>query len=1097
MTTKTAIFNSHGLRAAFSALLAGLALTLMALPAMAQMDPSLFQGMKARNIGPAAMSGRLTDIDVVQRDANIIYIGTATGGVWKSVDAGLTWEPIFDDQPVASIGAVAVNQTNPAIVWVGSGEGNTRNSTSIGNGIYKSMDGGRTWQHMGLAATERINRIALHPTNPDIAYVAALGELWEETEERGVYKTTDGGETWQRILYVNDTTGATDIKMDPENPHKLFAAMWQFHREPYRFDSGGEGSGLYVSHDSGATWHEYTAEDGLPEGPLGRAVFTISPQDPDRVYALVEAEKSALLRSDDGGESWQKVNTETNIAVRPFYYTELLVDPQDPDTVYNVESNVSVSLDAGKTFDQIDTISCCAPGPTIHIDVHTMWINPADSRHMMVGNDGGLAISHDKGATWRYVENLPLAQFYHIRVDEETPYNVYGGLQDNGSWRGPAEVWDNAGIRNAHWQEVFFGDGFDTVPDPEDAMAGYAMSQGGSLAYYNIRTGETRFIKPVSPDPENTELRFNWNAGIALDPFDPATVYYGSQFVHKSTDRGQSWDVISPDLTTDNPDWQSFRESGGLTSDVTAAENYTTIVAIAPSPVQEGVIWVGTDDGRVHVTRDGGETWESVEDRARGVPDNSWVPFIEPSPHDPATAFVIMDNHRRGDMTPYAFRVENYGRDWEGITTDDVSGYALSVRQDLVDPNLLFLGTEFGLFVSTNGGDDWMKWTAGVPTVSVMDLAIQARETDLVLGTHGRGVFVIDDYSALRGLQADDFEAEGLTLLSVTPGQQYNVGQTPSSRFGGSTLFQGENEPYGALITLLANGDGLPHPDEEQERARKAAEQEAAGDDEGNGEDGPPKPEATVEIADAAGTVIRIFTADLHQGVNRIVWNLRRDGAEPVKPPEDGILPSGAEVAPGTYTATVSWGDHEVSGNVEVLADPRIDVDTTALEAKSRALLAWRDMVSTMNRAIRTLNEAEEAVNTLKGIADKRKKAMDGDLADDHPLAVFISNAEEAGQAVSDLLDTFRTPPDTKGIVDNSFRVSQGVFSANFYLSGTYGAPTPVAREALAEARRRLNEGLAQVNDLMAETVQPLKAQAGELELSPVPEFEPFEPVEE
>ena len=496
-----------------------------------------------------------------------------------------------------------------------------------------------------------------------------------------------------------------------------------------------------------------------------------------------------------------------------------------------------MSIDGGKSFELNPVIACCAPSNTVHIDNHAFWINPNDPKHLVIGNDGGIAISRDRGETWRFVRNLPLSQFYHIRVDQDHPYHIYGGLQDNGSWRGPAEVWENAGIRNLHWQEVGFGDGFDTMPEPGNTSRGYVMSQGGMLSTWNLETGEERLIRPASPSPD-IELRFNWNAGLAQDPFDSKTIYYGSQFLHKSTDRGATWTVISGDLTSNDPAMQTFKESGGLTYDVTAAENYTTIVTVAPSPLEQGTIWVGTDDGRVHVTRDGGESWKRIDSGAKGVHQGAWVPMIAASPHDAGTAFVVFDYHRRSDMKPYVFRVEDYGNRWKSLVTSELSGYALSVLQDPVDPALLFLGTEFGLFVSVDGGDSWTRFTAGVPTVSVMDMAIQERENDLVLGTHGRSVYVLDDYSALRGLKESDF-GQRLKILSATPGQQYDSGQTPSTRFTGSGEFRAENESYGVMLTFMASGDDLPHPDKEIERERsiKKRAQAAGSGNEDQGED--------------------------------------------------------------------------------------------------------------------------------------------------------------------------------------------------------------------------------------------------------------------
>ncbi|MDX1390144.1 MAG: hypothetical protein R3344_13205, partial [Acidobacteriota bacterium] len=464
-------------------------------------------------------------------------------------------------------------------------------------------------------------------------------------------------------------------------------------------------------------------------------------------------------------------------------------DPGWPNRVYSLWSLLSASDDGGKSFNVI------APFRTVHPDFHAMWINPSDPTHLIVGNDGGIVISRDRGATWSFVANLPLAQFYHIAVDDDVPYHVYGGMQDNGSWRGPSAVWENGGIRNHHWEEVDFGDGFDTLPDPRDSMRGYSMSQEGYLRRWDNRTGEKKDIRPSGPD--GTDLRFNWNAGLAIDPFDPDTIYYGSQFVHRSPDRGDTWEIISDDLTTNNPEWQKQAESGGLTPDVTGAENFTSIIALAPSPVERGVLWAGTDDGRLWIKK-GDDDWRSVEGKLKGVPDNTWIPHIEPSRHDAATAFVVLDNHRRSDWTPYVYKTTDYGNSWRRFDTDDVRGYALSIVQDPVDPDLLFLGTEFGLWVSVDGGKQWLHWTHGFPTVSAMDLAIQTRENDLVIGTHGRAAYVLDDIAPLRGLDAETL-GKPLVLFEVPDAQQYRVKQTGASRFPGSGEFRGANPPYGAL----------------------------------------------------------------------------------------------------------------------------------------------------------------------------------------------------------------------------------------------------------------------------------------------------------
>jgi photosystem II stability/assembly factor-like uncharacterized protein len=1038
----------------------------------AGLDADLLHGLSARSLGPAAASGRITAIDAVISDPNHIVIGAATGGVWISENGGLTWTPVFDDQPVASIGAVAINQDNPDVIWVGTGEGNVRNSTSIGAGMFKSIDGGRSWQPAGLEKTERINRIALHPDDPDTAYAAALGTLWGENEERGIFKTTNGGKTWRRILYADSKTGGTDIKLDPYNPQKVYASLWQHRRWPHFFRSGGPGSGLYLSWDGGESWKRKTTEDGLPEGDLGRITIAPSPALRGRVYALVEAEKSAMLRSDDAGESWIRTNEDHDIAIRPFYYTEIAADPENPERVYNIFNQLSVSIDAGHTFRLNETVVCCDAGNFIHIDNHAIWINPMDPRHLILGNDGGIAISRDRGETWRFVRNLPLSQFYQVRVDDDTPYHIYGGLQDNGSWRGPSEVWENAGIRNLHWQEVGFGDGFDTLPDPENSRRGYVMSQGGMLYTWNLDTGEMRMIRPAPHEP-GLELRFNWNAAIAQDPFDPATIYYGSQFVHRSTDRGANWKVISPDLTTNNAEWQNYNQSGGLTPDVTTAENFTTLVTIAPSPLQEGTIWVGSDDGRIHLTRDGGRTWKRIDERARGVPKGSWVPMIAPSPHDAGTAFVVFDNHRRSDMKPYVYRISAYGSDWDSLVTEDISGYALSILQDHVDPGLLFLGTEFGLFVSTNAGRDWVKFTAGVPTVSVMDMAIQERESDLVLGTHGRSLYILDDYSALRGLSAKDF-GRRLAILSATPGQQYDPNQTPSTRFTGSGEFRAENEPYGVMVTFMANGDDLPHPDAELERERNIRHRNNAdaanpGND---SEEGPPKVEMTIRTVE--GDLIRKRRAAVHQGVNRIVWGLQRDGVRPMPGPESGELedglPGSFQVPPGEYELALSLPskDNETvtaKRRVTVLPDPRSPFSPEARLANYRALMSLQQMQEQAVTAVERIVNAREDVDTVIALIDKRRQTGQ---QQDESLQALGEQAETLLKALDALEKRFRKPPRTKGIVYDSDRIANRINLAMFYAGSSADAPTATADVYRDIAAQVLEAGLADLDSFLS-----------------------------
>ncbi|MEQ9021727.1 MAG: hypothetical protein RLN82_03095, partial [Pseudomonadales bacterium] len=698
-------------------------LTICSMAFAQKVDMEALKNMAPRNIGPAGMSGRITAIDVVTDEPDVMYVGSASGGVWKSTSGGIDWKPIFNDQTTASIGAVAIQQSNPSVVWVGTGEGNPRNSLNGGDGIYRTLDGGKTWKKMGLEKTRHIHRIIIHPNDPNTIYVAAIGSPWGEHEERGVYKTTDGGKTWNRILFTNIRTGAAELIMDPTNPNKLIAAMWEHKRDPWFFKSGGPGSGLYVTFDGGETWEQRTDEDGLPKGELGRIGLAIAPSRPNVVYAIVESKKNALYRSDDGGFKWNKINDGDDIGNRPFYYFEIYVDPVNENRVYSIFTYVNVSVDGGKSFTQLMPAYGVDNG--VHPDHHAWYIHPNDPNFMMDGNDGGLNITRDRGETWRFIENLPVGQFYHINVDNETPYNVYGGMQDNGSWAGPAYVWKAQGIRNHYWQEISFGDGFDVLPDPRDSRYGISTSQQGFASIYDRKTGYNETVRPTYPEGD-VELRFNWNAAMARDPQNPGTVYFGSQFVHRSTDGGQNWEIISPDLTTNDPEKQKQGESGGLTMDATGAENYCTVIVIEPSPLNSDLLWVGTDDGNVQLSRNGGDSWSSIGNNLPGLPKGTWITQIKASNKNEGEALLVANDYRRFNYTPYAYRTKDYGQTWERIVdSNDVVSYALSIVEDPEESRLLFLGTDDGLYVSIDAGTNWTKWDAeGFPTTNAYDLVI-------------------------------------------------------------------------------------------------------------------------------------------------------------------------------------------------------------------------------------------------------------------------------------------------------------------------------------------------------------------------------------
>jgi photosystem II stability/assembly factor-like uncharacterized protein len=1067
-------------------------LCLVAAPAGAAFDPDMLAGLKARSIGPAGMSGRIADIQAVESDPSVVYVGAATGGVWKSVNGGLTFAPVFDDQPVAAIGAIAVFQPNPRIVWVGTGEGNVRNSVSVGNGVYRSTDGGETWKHAGLDGTERISRIVLHPSDPNVAWVAALGQLWGENDQRGVFRTTDGGATWTKVLYVDARTGAADLAIDPSDPNALFAAMWQHRRWPYFFRSGGPGSGLFVSRDGGTSWKRLQPEDGMPKGTLGRIGVAFCRSHPEVVYALVEAEKSALLRSEDGGRTFKTVNEKPNVSPRPFYFADIRVDPRWPNRVYRLEYGVAVSDDGGKTF-------AAMPGSReAHGDNHAMWIDPHDPDHIIVGDDGGVYESRDRGRTVRFVSTLPLAQFYHVNVDGQDPYHAMGGLQDNSSWHGPAEVREGGGIRNHHWKLVGSGDGYDVATDPSEPEVGYSMWQGGYLNRFDLRDGTLRAIRP--PAPRGVALRFNWNSALALDPFVPGTLYYGSQFVHRSTDRGETWEVISPDLTANRPEWQRQDDSGGLTPDVTAAENHCTLLTIAPSPVAKGVIWTGSDDGRIHVTRDGGATWTSVEGNVKGVPANTWVPHIEASRFDAGEAFVVFDDHRRSNWKTYVYRTRDFGTTWTSLAAPDLRGWALVVEQDPVRRDLLFLGTEFGLFVSLNGGASWLPFRHGVPTVSVMDLAIQEREADLVIATHGRALFVIDDITPLRELSASPTK-ERVRLFTPAPALQHRRAPEAGGFGLGHGEFRGENEPYGAILTYRLDLPDLPLPDAGKEKARREKERTAAAAT-AWGPEPAVKPDARAEtrdeepwveivVSDASGATVRTFKGPAKLGLNRAVWDLSRDAFREfprVEPRTGEWEPRGPEVVPGRYTVTVRIRGQEAKASVEVLPDPR--ARNTAADWAHRELAVARvkalhERAADAAHRLRDLRADVEAVIARATVLAEREAQAAGRLPskDDPPLAA-------AGKALLEKLGTLEKrlwqPPETVGIVaDND--VAAKISRAALFVGATpswsghgspWDPPSPAQLAYLAEAEEAFAALVPELDAFVVGDVADFRGQA-------------------
>lgn len=1063
-------------------LILGLLLTLPLVPAAQQLDMEKLKAMEPRNIGPAGMSGRVTAIDVVRDKPDNIYVGTASGGLWKSESGGIDWEPIFDDQPAHSIGAIDIYQKNPSIIWVGTGEGNPRNSQSSGAGVFKSIDGGRTWTFMGLEETRNIHRVIIHPDNPEVVYVGAQGNAWADSEHRGLYRTTDGGETWEKVLYNNNRTGIADLVMDPENPNKLFAAMWEFRRWPWFFDSGGEGSGLYMTLDGGENWQKLTHEDGMPEGELGRIGIAIAPSNTDRVYALVESKKNAMYRSDDGGYTWNKTveaSKDPSVGNRPFYYADIYVDSKNENRVYSLYSFLSVSVDGGKSFDSIYPYY-----NYIHPDHHAFYIHPDDPTFIIDGNDGGMNISHDRGETWRFVPNLPVAQYYHINVDLQTPYNVYGGMQDNGSWQGPAYVWRQGGIRNAYFEELYFGDGFDVVIDSSNARYAFAMSQQGYVGRVDLYTGNADFIRPVHP--EGVELRFNWNAAIAMDTFDDNTVYFGSQFVHKSTDNGASWEIISPDLTTNDPDKQKQHESGGLTIDATGAENFTTILSIAPSFHNDQIIWAGTDDGNIQITRDDGATWTNVGDNLKGVPDGSWVAQIKASRHREGEAVAVINNYRRGDWQPYVMRTRNYGRSWENIVKDKgLRGYALSFAQDPVEPRLMFVGTEFGLYVSIDEGETWTEWKNGYPTASTYDMVIHPREHDLVIGTFGRSAWVLDDIRPLREMARQGFDVLEETIHVYPAPDAYlaSVRQAAGTRFTGDGMFRGENRPFGARLTYSVKKPG--NEDESPEE----------GDDGENDDTGKRKEEKVkIEIFNTAGELIRTLEDEPdHDGLNRTTWRLREKGVRGPsrrKPRPDAPEPSGASVLPGRYKVKMTYNDQSDSTTVQVHFDPRIEYNMADLRAQKRMMEELLSLLETTAEATNQLLDAKEMIET----GEKMLKS-DQVESNDEQIKELKERTKAVKDSVKALMDYVFGPEDERqGITRNPDpSVTTHLYRPMQYIRSSIGGPDATERILMRKAREAAGEAIDKINAFFADEWPAYVDQMEAAELSPFKRFEPVE----
>ena len=1007
----------------------------------------LLKNKTPRNIGPGGMSGRVTSIDVVHSNPDIMFSGTASGGLWKSTSGGIKWTPIFENEATASIGAIAIQQSNPSVIWVGTGEGNPRNSLNGGYGIYKSLDGGKNWLLMGLEKTRHIHRVIIHPTNPDIVYAAAIGSPWGEHKERGVYKTINGGETWTKILYTNPKSGAADLVMDPQNPNKLIAAMWEHKRDPWFFSSGGEGSGMYITYDGGETWKQKTSEEGLPDGELGRIGIAIAQNKPEIIYALIEANKNGLYKSMDGGDTWKLVSENMDeIGNRPFYYAEIYVDPQNENRLFSIFTYVNVSEDGGKSFNQLMPAYGVSNG--IHPDHHAWWIHPTNGNFMVDGNDGGMNITKDGGSTWRFIGNLPVAQFYHINVDNEIPYNVYGGMQDNGSWRGPAYIWRSQGIRNSYWQEISFGDGFDVIPDKDDSRYGWTMSQQGFVSRYDWKTGNNYSVRPTHPEPE-INLRFNWNAAINIDPNENNTIYFGSQFVHKSTDKGETWSIISSDLTTNNPEKLNQHNSGGLTMDATGAENHCTILVIEPSEVETDMLWVGTDDGRIHYTQNGGQDWTEVTKNIKGLPKGSWIPQIKASKNVKGEALLVANDYRRFNFTPYVYRTNNYGKTWDRIVDgSDVTSYALSIIEDPEEPNLLFLGTDDGLYISIDKGDKWTKWTKGFPTVSVKDLIIHPREHDLIIGTFGRAAWVLDDIRPLRAIAKNkDLLKEKIHLFTPPTAYQAAYQQPTGSRFGGDALFNGENRGGGAKFSFYLNREEVA-----KEEVKKI------------------EPEVKNSKIKWDSIQLKIYDGDRlirtlkkktpkENGIHTWTWYMDEKGTQSPskKLKESKREPSGVSVLPGNYTTVLSYGDQVSKTRITIENDPRITRNQEASLEIYEVLKEMEDLKKVTANAVKQLAESKKIVSKfLDRLTEKNK----GDYAEN------VEKCNKIKEKIDAILALYFGKEDTRQGITNTPEVSviDRYRTASYYIGTRQNGMTETEHILLKQAKEALSEALKSTN---------------------------------
>lgn len=991
------------------------------------------QKYKWRAIGPANMGGRVTDIVGVPGDPATFYFGGADGGVFKTTNGGVTFEAQFTDQRAYSVGSLTLAPSNPEVIWLGSGEGDPRNSVGYGNGVYRSVDGGKTWKHLGLDKTERIKRIVVDPNDPDVACVCALGKEWGSNPERGVFLTKDAGKNWEKVLYLDETTGCSDIAMELSNPKVLYAGMWTFSRKPWRFDDGGGKTAVYRSLDGGKTWEKIMK--GLPNKPMARIGLSVAQSQPNTVYMITEFKdlSGTLFRSDDRGSNWRMVNDDPNLNFRPFYYSDVRVDPSNPDHLFTLSGRLSKSTDGGRTFKVI------ARG--VHGDHQSLWINPKNGKHVLSGSDGGYQVSYDGGETWDIINNVELSQFYQIFVDNKVPYNVYGGLQDNGTWVGPSNSLVSAGIMKRHWTGLAGGDGYYAVPIPGSENEIYANLQGGVIFHVDTKLGNVRNIHPypkitgsAGDAIDKHKYRFNWDSPIHISPHDPNTVYTGGNVIFRSRDKGYSWEEISPDLTTNDKSKQAT-SGGEIYQDNTAAEFHTTILTIAESPKQKDLIWAGTDDGNVQVTTDGGKSWTNVKNNIKGLPAFAWVGKIHASEHDAGSAFVAVDHHRSDDFTPHAYMTTNYGKSWTDISTglpqDD---YVKVVRQDPHNPNLLFAGMEHGIFASWDKGKSWTKININLPPVSVRDLQIQARERDLVIGTHGRGAWILDDIRPLE--EMGNATSKAAHVFPVRDAILWHYSDQMENL--GDRTYTAKNPEYGAYINFYLQKD--------------------------------PNGPVEINISDNSGKQIQIIKDTVSKaGINRIVWNLRSKGATALDNPPRGGWRSGSYnplVIPGSYTAKIKVSGQELTTTILVKADPRANLTDQDYKMKVETTSKLNDLLSKTNEMI---NNSESVVRQLKELKERLKS--DREIGSDKALNGEIDQAIKKLEDFTD--DVLRRPPPNMNYRQRP-RLREEIGSLMYAVDGATARPSTQQGNRSTELDREAQDASSQLERIISEEVDKI-----------------------